>query len=628
MTPDYSILGKIKPNYKDVLNLCETMNYLSKVKIKAHCITKNGKEINEVYNHKNGIMDLLNSLVEDPITKPVYINFESPEVGMGVEVAFCYDNENSIIEKSDENFLILSYANYCTTTAHGTHVNGLNAGLTNYFVKYIRDNLLNKKELNELKINGEDCKDGLVAVIHVKLRKASFGGQAKSELKNEEVRVFVQNTINNALKQYEKENKSVIKNIGSFIKEMAKIRNKKKEEKKLLVEKKNYGSILSKDRLRKWSGKAILRGKENIIEVYIVEGDSASLDGEINRLYQETIKLRGVPMNAVGVELVKLLDNEEIKTILYVVCNGKSKLDNIEECQIDKLIVCSDGDIDGMKISSLLGGLFVTRLRPLVEAGRVYKVFPPLYKIIKNGKEIFIKDNKEYAEYLLNEISKDITIKGISGKTQRTILTEEDIVDLIVGTRKYYRDLCKLAKKKLLEPELLEYLIENIKYLRNKDFDKFEKKMKKRFKQFILKKKDKNKYSIKGIYGNEAEFIKIDDKFMDEISELESFINNMPYMRYDVDDKKYTLAELLSLIKSYEPKNKQRYKGLGEMKGFELKETVLTPGKRNLVRLTMEDCERATQQFNVLHNEHAKYKAERNKLLNKFKLDPDVEIDA
>lgn len=281
--------------------------------------------------------------------------------------------------------------------------------------------------------------------------------------------------------------------------------------------------------------------------------------------------------------------------------------------------------IDGNKITSVLAGTLVTHLSLMVKAGRVYKVQPPLYKIVKNGKEIFIRDNREYAEYILNEISKNILIKGVIGK-QKTILSNEDVVDLIVNTKKYYKKLDKLSKHLLIEKELLEFVIININYLRENNLDKFEKIMRNKFKQFKLKKKSKNDYYIKGIYKREAEFIKINESFYRKIEELEDFINNMPYIYYDVEDKEYQLAELLELFKSYEPKNKQRYKGLGEMKPIELKERVLTPGKRNLIRLTMEDLEKSIKQFDILHNEKAAFRAERSKLLDKFKIDPD-ELD-
>ena len=171
-------LGKIKCNYKDTLGLCETMNYLSKIKFQCHVITKNGKEINEVYNSKNGIVDLLDTLVEHPIVKPIYINYFDKEVGMWLEAVFAYDHENKIIEKlNDGNNFILSYANFCTTYNGGTHVAGFKSGIASFFTKYVKENILNKKELKEITVNGEDARENLVGVIHLKLVNASFVGK-------------------------------------------------------------------------------------------------------------------------------------------------------------------------------------------------------------------------------------------------------------------------------------------------------------------------------------------------------------------------------------------------------------------------------------------------------------------
>ena len=128
--------------------------------------------------------------------------------------------------------------------------------------------------------------------------------------------------------------------------------------------------------------------------------------------------------------------------------------------------------IDGNKITSLLAGTLVTHLPLMVQAGRVYKVKPPLYKIIKNGKEYFIKDTREYAEFVLNAIGEDINVKGITGK-QKNQLSKNDVIDLIVNTKDYYKKLDKLSKRKLVEKELLEYIIMNIHYLREKEIEKF-----------------------------------------------------------------------------------------------------------------------------------------------------------
>ena len=339
-------LKNIKSNYKDTLSLCETMNYLSKVKIKCHVVTKNGKEINETFKSKNGIVDLLDTLVDNPISKTIYVNYFDKQLGMWLEAAFTYDPENKLIEdRNDGNHLILSYANFCTTVSGGTHVNGLKSGIANYFTKYVKENILNKKELKELTVNGEDARNDLVAVIHLKMENASFVGQMKEVLGSPEAETFVQKTIVNALKQYEKENPAVIKKLGNYIRDVSKIRNKNKDAKKLIVEK-NYANILSDENLRKWSGKCSLRGKVPVdcIEVYVVEGDSADVKGVMDKRYQESINLRGVPKNGVGVPLIKMMDNEEAKTIITVCTDGKKVLKNIEDCPIGKLIISSDAD--------------------------------------------------------------------------------------------------------------------------------------------------------------------------------------------------------------------------------------------------------------------------------------------
>lgn len=270
MIPDENILKTIKSDYKDLLSLCETMAYISKVpiKINTHMTTKNGKDINEIYHFKNGIKDLMNSLTRSPINKPIYMQYDGENMGM--EVIFVYDPENELIAATGENNLIISFANFCTTVDGGTHVEGFKSGLSTYMTKFVRDNCLNKKEQNEMSVLGEDVRYGLLAVVNVYLEEASFIGQVKQKLGTPEMATFVKNALVNGLNQWAKDNSQSAKKLGDYIKNTAKTRiNSSKERKQYLN--KNYSNRIDSIGMKAWSGKANCKKLKH--EIYIVEGD-------------------------------------------------------------------------------------------------------------------------------------------------------------------------------------------------------------------------------------------------------------------------------------------------------------------------------------------------------------------
>ena len=174
-TPDETVLGKIKFEKDDIFNLCQTMAYLSRIKIKCTVLTRNGKLITETYHYKNGMLDLVTNLANKPIIKPLYFSKEVDT--MSAEVAFIYDPDNELLKDDMKgNEFILSFANFCTTVTGGTHVRGLKEGLGQALVKYTKENCLNKKELETLQVTSEDTRNGLIAVVNVTVDVASFVG--------------------------------------------------------------------------------------------------------------------------------------------------------------------------------------------------------------------------------------------------------------------------------------------------------------------------------------------------------------------------------------------------------------------------------------------------------------------
>ena len=314
--PNEEIINKVKPNVQDILDLCETMSYLCKVKIEVEITLKNKKVIQETYYSKNGILDLLNKLSDGKaITKPVY--FKHDDGDKKVEVAFCYAPESEYYIKEGEVDCIRSFVNFCSTPDLGTHVVGFRQGIANALIKYTRENILTKKEQEKMSIIGDDVRSGLIAVINADHMYASFVGQIKNKCNNEDLIPFVRKATYSNILKWSKENEKDAKKIGDFVKSMAKVRIKASEEKKHVI-KKDFANIFSKNRPKNWKPST---GKSGLV-LYIVEGESAggSANQSRDKSYQELYYLKGVPKGTLDLTISGVLANDELRGL--VTCLG------------------------------------------------------------------------------------------------------------------------------------------------------------------------------------------------------------------------------------------------------------------------------------------------------------------
>lgn len=626
--PNEEILGKIKPVKEDVLELCETMSYLTKIEILCSYTNRKGKEEIYKFKSKNGIRDLLNNICEDKIVKPVYIYEEQVEGNIKREVEICFTYSANISEHfkdyiESDGSIIFSYINFCTTVEHGTHVQGMRQGLSNVILKNIKEKYLNKKE-QKLELIPEDTRDGLVAIINVNTTEdLSFGGQSKTKLKTDAILPFVRNVVNKKLPKYFSDDEKSMAKIADWVKSMAKARLKSNEEKKSIIRTKGFDNPFSKDKPKNWK-KA--NGKEHL-ELFIIEGDSASSGAKQtrNKEFQELFSLKGVPLNTIDMTMARALENAEIRGLVTIIGTGTGKNCDPSKCRYDRIIIATDADSDGYKITSLLSAFFVTHMAPLVEAGIIYKVMPPLYKISLKGKTKYIKDNKEYSEIIKDSIANSMDIYVEDKETKKTFkMSKDDISNLIINTKNYLRSINKLSRKLVCNPDLIEDVIYNYNDLNNK---KFLKKFKKKYPYMELD-VSKNGTILNGFVNKEFQYIKINNHIDELIRELNEYLirNNYLTKKFIVEDNKLHLYKLLKLFESFEPAGKQRFKGLGEMNPDELNETTLMPDNRILVRLTTDDINKESETMELLHGKSLNARNERRNLMSKFKIDLD-ELD-
>lgn len=527
---------------KAVVELAETMAYLVPgVKISTEIFTAKGKVTHDSFKPKNGIIDLLNKMVgKAKVIDPIYFTDEAED--KTIEVALSYSPH------MDET--IQSFANYCTTVDHGTHVVGFRTGVSNVFGRFVRDEILSKTEKEKLQVTSDDVKSGLVAVVNARHTKAHFIGQVKEKIDNDDLVSFVRKATQEALTKWIKDNSAEAKRLGKYIKSVAKARLESQKVRATTI--KSDMNIFSDDYPKNYKPATKRKG----LELYIIEGESAGGGCNTGRdkKYQALYYLKGVPTNTYDLGLLKALNNEEIRGLVKVLGCGFGKDFDINKCRFEKIIILTDADVDGYRITSLTSTFFIKHMPQLVEAGMIYKAVPPLYKIKERKEDRYLKDNREYYNYIDQLISKKVTIKTHDGKK----LSDEFITNLLYNNRQYLRKLTKLSNRFAVNATLLEHLVwlygndkALMKYLKQQKFLKVEK-------------KKNDGFIITGIYDKEYQFVKLNDKMMNKLEDLREYIFdvNDGHLVFEVDGKQMTLGQLMQIVKGFEPDKKVRYKGL------------------------------------------------------------------
>ena len=292
---------------------------------------------------------------------------------------------------------VFSYVNNIPTSEGGTHETGFKVALTKTMNEVARRmGLLKEKEVNLL---GEDFREGISAIIAIKMTNIEFEGQTKTKLGNPEVKSQVENIVNTELTEFfkKKENAKIAEIIIEKAKGAARVRLTAKRAKELTRQKNSIESSSLIGKLASCSGR-----KAEINEIFIVEGDSAggSAKQARDRSFQAILPLRGKPLNAEKKRLDQVLANEEIRTIIAALGAGIGEDFDISQLKYHKVIILSDADQDGAHIRAILLTFFFRYMRELITNGNVYMGLPPLYKVSKKDKVEYVYSDKELPEVL------------------------------------------------------------------------------------------------------------------------------------------------------------------------------------------------------------------------------------
>ncbi len=405
--PDGEIFKTTKFNFETVAERMRELAYLNKEVTMILKDENDGQE--ETYRFKGGLIDFVKYLDEQrtAMHKPVYI--EGEKENTPVEISFEYSDSYS------EN--VHSYVNNINTIEGGTHLVGFRTALTRTLNNYAYKNGL-IKENNKITLTGDDFREGLTAVISVKVMEPQFEGQTKTKLGNSEVKSVVETIVGEKLSEYLEENPSVGKKIIEKCMRAAEAREASRKARDLVRRKNALDSMHLPGKLADCS----INDPEHC-EIYIVEGDSAggSAKQGRDRRFQAILPIKGKILNVEKAKLNKILENQEIQAMIAALGAGIGEEFNPEKSRYGKIILMTDADVDGSHIRTLLLTFFYRHMKELITSGRVYIAQPPLYKVKKGKEEHYAFDDEE-RDKVLKQFRKDM-------KTKAGVVEDEDEVD-------------------------------------------------------------------------------------------------------------------------------------------------------------------------------------------------------
>ena len=374
--PDSEIFEKVDYQYEVLAQRLRELAFLNKGLKIVFDDRRAQKARRQVFQYEGGIVSFVKYIdTAKTLLTPQPIFLQAEKDGVHVEVALQYTDGYA------EN--VFSFANNINTMEGGTHLIGFKAALTRTINNYAASNNLFRKE--RVTLGGDDVREGLTAVVNVKVPEPQFEGQTKTKLGNSEVKGIVEAVVGDGLKEYLEENPAIGKAVV---------------EKTLAAYTAREAARKARDLARRKTAleSASLPGKladcaardPQVSELYLVEGDSAGGSAKMarNREFQAILPLRGKVLNVEKARPDKVFSNEEIRTIITAVGTGAGEFD-LTKARYHKIIIMTDADVDGAHIRTLLRTLFYRHMKPLIEAGYVYIAQPPLYKLKKGKKEVY-----------------------------------------------------------------------------------------------------------------------------------------------------------------------------------------------------------------------------------------------
>lgn len=618
--PDPEIFTETTEIDKDVItNRLREMAFLNKgLKI----IFIDGKTLEEqVFHYEGGIasyVEFLNKTKTVLLDNAIYM--EKVVDDMTVEVAMQYTDAYSET--------VLSFANNINTHHGGTHLTGFRNGLTRVINDYARkNNILKDSEQN---LSGEDVREGLTAIVSVKLSNPEFEGQTKEKLGNQEAMAAVQDVVRDKLQEWLEFNPKIAKTIIEKTLQAQRAREAARKARELTRRK----SVLENSTLPGKLSDCSNREPEKC-EIYLVEGDSAggSAKQGRNRMFQAILPLRGKILNVERARLDKIYGNNEIQTMVQAFGINISK--NEDEVELDKLryhkiIIMTDADVDGAHIRTLLLTFFFRYAKPLIDNGYVYIAQPPLFKVTIGKTSEYL-----YDERALDKMLRERGIKGLClcDKTKTKVCSDSEFTELMANMSTYYNSynnpilnsIPAIVLRGLVRSEIDAEDFDNQdkmndiaeflnKYLKDHS-QNYNIQEAKDYSVSLKYNPENARYNIKLSLGEDLEPVLITSNII-KSSEYKRLKTAYPLIRnflieeeekliLETDSEQIEISSYADLQRIVEERGQkgvaiQRFKGLGEMMPQQLWETTMDPSTRTLLKVNIEDAILADQLFDIL----------------------------
>ncbi|MBX5479777.1 MAG: DNA topoisomerase (ATP-hydrolyzing) subunit B [Pyrinomonas methylaliphatogenes] len=567
------------------------------------------------FYYKGGIAEFVRHLNKNKNVlhdKPIY--FERQDPNLSIEVAIQYN------DGYDEK--VYSFANNINTVDGGTHLSGFRSALTRTINAYAQSSGLAKNFKGSL--TGDDVREGLVAVISVKLPQPQFEGQTKGKL-NSDVKGAVESFLNEKLAEYFEQNPTVARKIVGKAIDAARAREAARKAREI-VRKSALNSAMLPGKLADCQEQ-----DPALCELYIVEGDSAggSAKQARDRRNQAVLPLKGKILNVEKARFDKMLSHSEIKTLITALGTGIGKDDfDISKLRYHKIIFMTDADVDGSHIRTLLLTFFYRQMPELIEKGHIYIAQPPLYKVKHGKREEYIKDERSLTRYLMRLATNDVKVKS---ESSGAVIEGRDLARLLEQVAEFRRYFDKAVRRFAGDEQLLRTLLDALAgrkgLLRRKSglslrdiFQEAEGRLIAALEGALAKagydtelatdeEHDLWEIEIKNKTGarvmldwdlaSHVEFQKaIELHMLLEDALAAPFIIQQNGSSERIETREDLLERVLSAAKK--DLTIQRYKGLGEMNPEQLWETTMNPEKRTLLQVKIDDAVETDQIFTIL----------------------------
>ena len=600
--PDGEVFEDVVLDYQTLSERLRETAFLTR-NLRIDLSDERGAGQRDTFQYAGGIVDFVRHLNEnkDPLHRKTVFFENETEEGQ-VEVAMQW---NSSYQES-----VFSFANNINTHEGGSHLSGFRAALTRTLNAYAREKgLLKEKDEN---LSGEDVREGLTAVISVKLRDPQFEGQTKTKLGNPPVEGLVKETVNRKLGEFLEENPGEGRRILQKAVDAARAREAARKARDLTRRK----SALENSTLPGKLADCSVRDPA-LTELFIVEGDSAggSAKQARDRNTQAVLPLRGKIINVEKSRIDKVLQNAEIQALITAIGTGVGDEEfNLEDARYHKLILATDADVDGAHIRTLALTFLYRQMPQLIDAGYVYIATPPLYRV-KNGKqETYIEKESELEEILLRDKIEQYDLTDAEGKSRRLTAARwqrfnrrfreyegwTDSVQAEFG----HETVAFLAESQILDAGAASIAgVKKLVEAADPQEEPYETKLISSTADELVVKAVHRASGLARTHNLSTELFKSNDyrHLVDVHGELLKQVGRPPF-RIALGDKRREADSFDGLRRAILELARlgvtlQRFKGLGEMNADQLRETTMDPSSRTLQRVTIEDASSAERVF-------------------------------